>query len=117
MKQVADVSGRNCCLAVLSLCLLLTQVIAKPSGSSTTGKPATPAIDFSELDKLVPAELKEKNTPGAVIAVISGDQVIYQKAFGVANVETNAEMRRLPKFVARARTTRRIHSSLRPLVV
>ena len=55
----------------LLLCLLLfaTQAIAKP----------TPAIDFSELDKLVPAELKQKNTPGAVITVVSGDQVIYQK--------------------------------------
>ena len=50
------------------------------------------AVDFSELDKLVPEELKQKNTPGAVIVVISGDQVVYQKAFGVANVETNAPM-------------------------
>ena len=52
----------------------------------------TQAVDFSELDKLVPEELKQKNTPGAVIVVISGDQVVYQKAFGVANVETNAPM-------------------------
>src|SRR4029079_4996648 len=49
-------------------------------------------LDFSELDKLVPAELKERNTPGAVIVVIMGDRVVYQKAFGVANVETNAPM-------------------------
>jgi CubicO group peptidase (beta-lactamase class C family) len=48
--------------------------------------------DYSELDKLVPAELAEKNTPGAVITIISGDKVVYQKAFGVANVETNAAM-------------------------
>ncbi len=46
-------------------------------------------VDYSELDKLVPTELKEKNTPGAVITVISGDKIFYQKAFGVANVETN----------------------------
>lgn len=52
----------------------------------------TQAIDFSELDKLVPEELKERNTPGAVVVVVSGDQVVYQKAFGVANVETNAPM-------------------------
>jgi CubicO group peptidase (beta-lactamase class C family) len=51
-----------------------------------------PVIDFTELDRLVPTELTEKNTPGAVITVISGDQIIYQKAFGVANVETNAAM-------------------------
>src|SRR5215211_2582273 len=77
-----------CWLVVFCLGLLITQAIAKPGSV----KPATPAIDFTELDKLVPAELKEKNTPGAVIAVISGDQVVYQKAFGVANAETNAEM-------------------------
>jgi CubicO group peptidase (beta-lactamase class C family) len=92
MKQIAVVCRRSYCLLLLSLTLLLTQASAKPDGTVTTGKPAPAAIDFSELDKLVPAELKEKNTPGAVIVVVSGDQVVYQKAFGVANVETNAEM-------------------------
>ena len=67
----------------LALCLtiLSTQTTAKPQ-----------SIDFSELDKLVPEELKQKNTPGAVITVVSGDRVIYQKAFGVANVETATPM-------------------------
>jgi CubicO group peptidase (beta-lactamase class C family) len=68
-----------CCLVVLGLAVFVTQTIAKP-------------VDFSELDKLVPAELKEQNTPGAVITIVSGDAVVYQKAFGAANVETNAEM-------------------------
>jgi CubicO group peptidase (beta-lactamase class C family) len=79
-----------CWLVVFSLGLLITHAVAKPGSS----KPATapPTIDFTELDKLVPTELKEKNTPGAVITVINGDQVVYQKAFGVANIETNAEM-------------------------
>ncbi|HEU4836241.1 MAG TPA: serine hydrolase domain-containing protein [Pyrinomonadaceae bacterium] len=76
-----------CWLVVFCLGLVITQAIAKPGSV----KPA-PAIDFTELDKLIPAELKEKNTPGTVITVISGDQIIYQKAFGVANIETNAEM-------------------------
>src|SRR5829696_7078511 len=61
-----------------------------PSGSKLVN--SAQAVDFSELDRLVPEELKEKNTPGAVIAVVSGDKVVYQKAFGVANVETNAPM-------------------------
>jgi CubicO group peptidase (beta-lactamase class C family) len=79
-----------CWLVVFSLALLITHAVAKPGSS----KPATapPTIDFTELDKLVATELKEKNTPGAVITVINGDQVVYQKAFGVANIETNAEM-------------------------
>jgi CubicO group peptidase (beta-lactamase class C family) len=53
---------------------------------------STPVVDYSELDKLVPVELKEKNMPGTVITIISGDSIVYQKAFGVANVETNASM-------------------------
>ena len=71
-----------CCLIILSLAVLVTESTAKP------GKPVSPPppIDFSELDKLVTEELKERNTPGAVITVVSGDQVVYQKAFGIANV-------------------------------
>ena len=91
MKPFAEVCRQSCCLVLLSLMIFVTQAIAKPDGSANA-KPAPPAIDYSELDKLIPAELKEKNTPGAVIAVVSGDQIVYQKAFGVANVETNAEM-------------------------
>ncbi len=53
---------------------------------------SAPLVDYSELDKLVTAELAEKNTPGAVITIISGDSIVYQKAFGVANVETNTAM-------------------------
>ena len=84
MKLTARV--RYCCVFML---LLLIAVNAQSLAVSTI---RSAAIDFSELDKLVPEELKEKNTPGAVITVISGDQVIYQKAFGVANVETGAPM-------------------------
>src|SRR5688572_30873076 len=79
MKNIAHIGQQFCFLILLCLVAFVTESIAKP-------------VDFSELDKLIPAELKEKNTPGAVITVLSGDQVIYQKAFGVANVETNAEM-------------------------
>ncbi|HEX6730145.1 MAG TPA: serine hydrolase domain-containing protein, partial [Pyrinomonadaceae bacterium] len=77
-----------CGVILLSLAVLITESNAKPDKPVTS----TPPIDFSELDKLVSEELKEKNTPGAVITVVSGDQVVYQKAFGVANVETNAPM-------------------------
>ncbi|HEU4934337.1 MAG TPA: serine hydrolase [Pyrinomonadaceae bacterium] len=66
--------------------LVLCFVVFVSSASSA------PVIDFSELDKLIPTELAERNTPGAVITVISGDRIVYQKAFGVANVETNAAM-------------------------
>jgi CubicO group peptidase (beta-lactamase class C family) len=84
MKQFAHV----CQLVLLCLTVLVSESIAKPD----TPVSSPPPIDFSELDKNVAEELKEKNTPGAVITVVSGDKVVYQKAFGVANVETNAPM-------------------------
>lgn len=81
-------------LLILCLGLFSTQSSAKPRLSPETGKAGSSsgAIDFSELDRLVPEELKDTKTPGAVITVVSGDQVVYQKAFGVANVETNAPL-------------------------
>lgn len=94
-----------CWLVVFCLGLLVTQAIAKPRRPVTTPTP----IDFSELDKLVPAELNEKNTPGAVITVISGDAMIYQKAFGVANVETNAEMQ--PEMLFRLGSTTKMFTA------
>ena len=47
--------------AAHKLCLMLLCLVA----SVAHAKPASPPIDFTELDKLVPNELKEKNTPGA----------------------------------------------------
>jgi CubicO group peptidase (beta-lactamase class C family) len=89
MKQIVQACS-------IVLCLALTHAAAKP-------------LDFSELDKLVPSELKEKNTPGAVITVISGDQIVYKKAFGVANVETNAEMQ--PEMLFRLGSTTKMFTA------
>ena len=94
---------RTACLIALCLAVFFTESVAKPGA-----KPVR-AIDFSELDKLVPAELKEKNTPGTVIAIVSGDQVVYQKAFGVANVETNAEMQ--PEMLFRLGSTTKMFTA------
>src|SRR5215207_9971845 len=96
MKLVAHKCPQFCFLIALCLIVFVTESIAKPT-------------DFTELDKLVPTELKEKNTPGAVITVISGDQVVYQKAFGVANVETNAEMQ--PEMLFRLGSTTKMFTA------
>lgn len=45
-------------------------------------------LDFSELEKVALEELKESNTPGAAVAIVSGDRIIFAKGFGVANIET-----------------------------
>src|SRR5579862_1095 len=46
--------------------------------------------DFSALDKVALDELASTGTPGAAIAIVSGDRVVYTKGFGVSNVETGA---------------------------
>jgi len=65
--------------------------------------------DFTELEKLVPEELKERNTPGAVIAIVSGDRVVYQKAFGLANIETGALMQ--PEMLFRLGSTTKMFTA------
>ena len=45
------------------------------------------ADDFNELEKVILAELKETNTPGAAVAVINGGRVVFAKGFGVTSIE------------------------------
>ena len=45
------------------------------------------AIDFAELDKVIEAELKAGHTPGAAVAVVSGDGVVYARGFGLTSAE------------------------------
>ena len=48
--------------------------------------------DFSELEKVVLAELREKNTPGAAVAIVKDNKIVFAKGFGVANVETRMQV-------------------------
>ena len=84
------------CACLLLLLLVPTTSSAKPP-------------DFTELEKLVPEELRERNTPGAVIAIVSGDRVVYQKAFGLANIETSALMQ--PEMLFRLGSTTKMFTA------
>ena len=66
--------------------------------------------DFSQLEKVVLEELKETNTPGATVAIVSGDRVIYKKAFGISNVETGAPM--TPEMLFRIGSTTKMFTAL-----
>jgi CubicO group peptidase (beta-lactamase class C family) len=46
------------------------------------------AVDFTQLEKVAFQELKETNTPGAAVGVVSGGRLVFAKGFGVANIET-----------------------------
>jgi CubicO group peptidase (beta-lactamase class C family) len=51
-----------------------------------------PAGEFGELDALARTELQAINAPGAALAIVKGDRVVYQAGIGVANVETGQAM-------------------------
>ena len=49
-------------------------------------------IDPAAIERVALEELRATNTPGAEIAVISGDRVIFSHGYGVADVETGTPM-------------------------
>jgi len=67
----------------------LAGLLSSPAAAKPTTRAGT---DYTALEQVVAAELKEKRTPGAVVAIVSHDGVVYARAFGLANVETNAPM-------------------------
>jgi len=69
----------------LSLCLV--PVLLPMFGLMLTERSQS---DFSALEQTALAELKETNTPGAAVVIVSGDRVVFAKGFGIANVETGA---------------------------
>jgi CubicO group peptidase (beta-lactamase class C family) len=69
------------------LCVILSLTIFC---SSSPAFAQQKQIDFAELDKVALEELKQRNTPGAAVAVIKDGQVIYARGYGVASVETGA---------------------------
>jgi CubicO group peptidase (beta-lactamase class C family) len=71
----------------LSLFLMMLSLLMH-SSMRVSGQ--QPSVDFGELEKVVLEELKATHTPGAAIAIISGDRIVFAKGFGVANIETNA---------------------------
>ena len=61
-------------------------------GSSLVGWPvqAQQPRDYASLEKTIQAELAATRTPGAAIAIVSGDQIVFAKGFGTSNSETGA---------------------------
>ena len=65
------------------LAVLLVACAVAPRAVAQQAK----AFDFAELEKTVEAELKAGHTPGAAVAVVSGDRVVYVKGFGMTSAE------------------------------
>ena len=74
-------------LSFVPLSLVLLSVLL-PSASLAFAQQQR--VDFTQLEKIALEELKQTNTPGAAVAVVSGDRLVFAKGFGTANIETGA---------------------------
>lgn len=49
---------------------------------------ASDSAEWSELERAVREEMEKSGTPGAAMAIVQGDRVVFSRGFGVANLET-----------------------------
>lgn len=70
----------------ISILITIALLLIGPLPSPASAARETP--DFSELEKIARQELQETQTPGAAIAIVKDDRILFAKGFGVANVET-----------------------------
>lgn len=57
-----------------------------------TGLLAQKKVDFSFLDKTIPAHLKAFEIPGCAIAIVKDGETVYAKGFGEANTTTHQKI-------------------------
>lgn len=71
---------------ILLACAILQVVFTAPKSVDALQQ----SKDFSELEKVAAEELHQTNTPGAAIAVISDNLLVFANGVGISNIETGA---------------------------
>ncbi|HEX8723641.1 MAG TPA: serine hydrolase domain-containing protein [Pyrinomonadaceae bacterium] len=66
--------------------------------------------DFRAVEEAAAAAMKRTKTPGAAVAVVSGDRVVFSKGFGVADAETGRPV--TPDTLFRIGSTTKIFTAL-----
>lgn len=82
--------SRRLLLFAAVLCLTL------PLAAAT----ALPAADAARVDAFVTAALKEKQAPGAVLAIVKDGEVVYRKSYGAVTTGARFEIGSLTKQMA-----------------
>ncbi|HST24073.1 MAG TPA: serine hydrolase domain-containing protein, partial [Blastocatellia bacterium] len=72
-------------LLLISILLLAVCVSGVPAGKAQSEKEQSV---FAQIEKAALDELKQASIPGAALAIVSGDKIVFAKGFGVASVET-----------------------------
>jgi CubicO group peptidase (beta-lactamase class C family) len=80
---------------------LIAAAIAVPLAAQTA--------DYAPLEKSAVEELARLKIPGASIAIVRGDRVVYSKGFGLADIETGAAVR--PEMLFRLGSTTKMFTA------
>src|SRR5436190_23396958 len=75
MRKRLLLAGVWACLSAIAL--------AKADG---LGSAAAQVSGFDRIDQVVADAIKAKQTPGAVVLIGKGDQIVYEKAYGLRAV-------------------------------
>ena len=65
--------------------------------------------DFAGIEAVMRREMQGRGVPGAAIAIVQGDRVVYTRALGVANVETGEATR--PEMLFRLGSTTKMFTA------
>lgn len=72
----------NRCSLLLCLTMLGVAALLPPARAES------PKPNFTELETVALAELKASQTPGCAVAIVLGEDIIFARGFGIANVDT-----------------------------
>lgn len=86
MPQSTAAMGQNPAVRTLTAAV----VVALLAVVAPRAQPAATPPSFARAETAIEAEMQKAGIPGAAVAVVVGDRVVWTKGFGVANAETNA---------------------------
>ena len=92
----------------------LIALLAAPASAQDAGALRL-SLDTAALSAALAKELGATNTPGAAIAVVSGDRVVYARGIGVANIETGTPV--MPETLFRIGSVTKMFTGLTALLL
>jgi len=91
--MTTGLGNRSALLLPIAAVLACVTITAADRPSATPESVGMSSTRLARLDAALQAEIAAGKLPGMVVAVARRGQVVYQKAFGVANLQTREPMR------------------------
>lgn len=77
--------------ALVALPLALAAVGERPAAGRAS-RLALPALDTAALDSTIRAEMRDTRAPGASVAVVVGDRIVFARGYGATSIEGGASV-------------------------